>query len=134
MLAVDTNVLVRLVTRDDPDQAQRARALFERERLWISRTVLLETEWVLRYSYLLERSTIVLALRGILGLNNIEVESPLTVARALDWFEAGLDFADALHLAAGRHTDGFVSFDQRLIKRAARLEATESIPVRPPDI
>lgn len=132
MLAVDTNVLVRLVTRDDPDQARKAFALFERERLWIGKTVLLETEWVLRYSYQLDRETILKALRGLAGLENAELEDPLTVARALDWFEAGLDFADALHLAAGRHTAGFVSFDQRLIKCAARLKAVDSVEIRTP--
>ncbi len=132
MLAVDTNVLVRLVTRDDPDQARKAFALFERERLWIGKTVLLETEWVLRYSYQLDRETILKALRGLAGLKNVELEDPLTVARALDWFEAGLDFADALHLAASRHTGGFISFDQRLIKRAARLEAVDSVEIRTP--
>lgn len=132
MLAVDTNVLVRLVARDDPDQARRAFALFERERLWIGKTVLLETEWVLRYSYQLDRETILKALRGVVGLENVELEDPLTVARALDGFEAGLDFADALHLAASRHTEGFVSFDQRLIKRTARLKDADSIKVRTP--
>lgn len=69
---------------------------------------------------------------GLAGQENAELEDPLTVARALDWFEASLDFADALHLAASRYTAGFVSFDQRLIKRAARLKAVDSVKVRSP--
>jgi len=51
MIAVDTNVLVRLLTGDDPAQTQRAVELFAQESILIPKTVLLETEWVLRYRY-----------------------------------------------------------------------------------
>ena len=51
MIAVDTNVLVRLLTGDDPAQTQRSVELFAQESILIPKTVLLETEWVLRYSY-----------------------------------------------------------------------------------
>jgi len=49
MLAVDTNLLVRIVANDDPEQVRRATSLFETERIFVPKTVLLETEWVLRY-------------------------------------------------------------------------------------
>jgi len=48
MVAVDTNVLVRLLVNDDARQTRRARALIEREQVFISATALLESEWVLR--------------------------------------------------------------------------------------
>ena len=48
MIAVDTNVLVRLLTGDEPEQAAAARRLFASEAIWIGKTVLLETGWVLR--------------------------------------------------------------------------------------
>ncbi len=48
MIAVDTNVLVRLLTGDDPEQEAASRALFARQSIWIAKTVLLETAWVLR--------------------------------------------------------------------------------------
>ena len=51
MIAVDTNVLVRLLTGDDPAQTRRAADLFAQESILIPKTVLLETEWVLRYRY-----------------------------------------------------------------------------------
>ncbi len=51
MVAVDTNVLVRLVTNDHPAQAARAAAVFRAGPVFISKSVLLEAEWVLRYSY-----------------------------------------------------------------------------------
>lgn len=121
MIAIDTNVLVRLVTSDDAAQARRAARLFEKQDVFIVKTVLLESEWVLRYAYGLDRERIAGALRGVLGLPRVAVEDSTAVAIALDHFEAGLDFADALHRASSRHLERFVTFDQRLIKRAAKL-------------
>ena len=51
MIAIDSNVLVRLLVNDDPAQGARARAAFETEEIWIAKTVLLETFWVLRSVY-----------------------------------------------------------------------------------
>ena len=51
MVAVDTNVLVRLLTGDEPAQTARARAIFERETVLLAKTVILESEWVLRRRY-----------------------------------------------------------------------------------
>ena len=74
MLAVDTNLIVRLLTHDDAAQARRAAALFAREQIYISRTVLLESEWVLRFSYELPAGVILLALRRLVGLPNVVLE------------------------------------------------------------
>jgi predicted nucleic-acid-binding protein len=49
--AVDTNVLVRLLTWDDPQQGTAAKSLFAAGPIWIAKTVLLETGWVLRSLY-----------------------------------------------------------------------------------
>jgi Predicted nucleic-acid-binding protein, contains PIN domain len=123
VIAVDTNILVRLVTRDDPGQAERAAALFGRERIFIPKTVMLETEWVLRYSYELSPAVVLDALKRIAGLPRVEVEDDRSVAAALAWAEEGMDFADALHLASGRHADAFASFDARLVNKARALQA-----------
>ena len=77
-------MIVRIVTQDDPEQAQRAVALFEREGLFIAKTVLLEVEWVLRFSYQLPREVIAPTLRKVIGLPNVEVENPDEVFIALD--------------------------------------------------
>ncbi len=58
MIAVDTNVLVRLLTGDDHKQAAAARFVFENNPIWIAKTVLLETSWVLRSLYGFEESAI----------------------------------------------------------------------------
>lgn len=118
MIAIDTSILVRLVTRDDDAQARRAAALFEREQIYVGKTVLLETEWVLRFSYELSRPVILNALKNSVGLPQVTVEDSPAVAEALDLFETGMDFADALHLASSREAAHFATFDERLKKRA----------------
>ena len=126
MRAADTNILIRLVTKDDPAQAKRAQALFSKHSIFIPKTILLETAWVLQYVYDYEKHTILHALRWILGLSNVETEDPLTVAHALVWMEGGLDFADALHVASSQPAKAFVTFDEKLQKKAKTLT---SIPV-----
>lgn len=129
MLAVDTNVIVRIVVNDDPEQSPRAIALFERENILLTKTVLLETEWVLRFSYKLSRETIVSALRNVVGLQQVEVENIGAVAKALDWHEQGMDFADALHLASSTKAIQFATFDAKLAKVAQELQTKEILAV-----
>lgn len=130
MKAVDTNLVVRLVTWDDPEQAARAREHFEVGPLWLPKTVLLETEWVLRYSYGLDRESILAALRALLGYRPLLVEDREAVLRAVAWYGEGLDLADALHLASSPDADAFLTFDEALAKQASELETRP--PVRRP--
>ena len=118
MIAIDTNVLVRLLTGDDATQTQRATALFEENPIYLSKTVLLETEWVLRFSYQLQREVIISAFKNVLGLPQVSIEDGFAVANALTLFESGMDFADALHLASSREATQFATFDARLKKNA----------------
>ena len=120
MIAIDTNVVVRLLTNDDPAQAARAADLLARERVLVPKTVLLETEWVLRYSYELPPSVVLAAFRKLLGLPQVAAEDATAIARALELYEGGMDFADALHLASARDATAFATFDTRLAKRAGR--------------
>jgi predicted nucleic-acid-binding protein len=122
VLAVDTNVLVRFLTTDDPEQAERARRLVERESVFVGKTVLLETEWVLRSGYGYARADILGGLRALLGLANVAVEDPPAVRAALIWCEEGMDFADALHLASSRHCDGMATFHRRFARLASGLD------------
>lgn len=121
MIAIDTNILVRIVTNDDPGQAQRAAKLLHHHAAFISKTVLLELEWVLRYSYALERSVILVAVQRIVSTDSFTVEHSAAIVQALRWYEQGMDFADALHLACSLHADKFASFDKNLIKKATDL-------------
>jgi predicted nucleic acid-binding protein len=121
MVAVDTNIVVRLLTLDDPEQAARAKALFESEVIWVSKTVFLETEWVLRSLYGLPGDRTVAVLRGLAGLANVRVEDATAVNRALEWAAFGLEFADALHLASRGESSKLVSLDEKFVKRAKRM-------------
>ena len=122
MLVVDTNVIVRYLTNDDTAQAGRARRFLTQNDVFVSLTVLLEAEWVLRSVFGLPALDVAKALRGFAGLPRVSVESAEVAAIALGWSEQGLDFADALHLAAARGHDGFVSFDKALARAARRLD------------
>lgn len=127
MVAADTNVLVRFLVRDDRKQADRAASLIRRTSIWISKTVLLETEWVLRSLYGFPPDARAGALQALAGLRTVFLEDELAVAKALDWFQGGLDLADALHLASVGNSEQFATFDRKLAKHVKRLTALETI-------
>jgi predicted nucleic-acid-binding protein len=127
MIAVDTNVLVRFLVRDDAMQAARAAGLIRANEIWVSKTVLLETEWVLRSLYDFSPESLWGALRALAGLTTVFLEDELEVAKALDWFKEGLDFADALHLASVGNARQFATFDRKLAKQARRTTTLETI-------
>jgi predicted nucleic-acid-binding protein len=118
---VDTNILVRFLTADDRDQFHRAKTVLESGSVFIPTTVLLETEWVLRSVYAYSPQRIADAIRAIGGLGYAVLEHPDRIGTAVTWLAQGMDFADALHLAAAADCDAFISFDQRLAKSAAHL-------------
>ena len=127
MIAVDTNLLVRLLINDDRIQARRALKILNNNDVYIPKTVLLETEWVLRHAYKIERSNIINGFQKLLGLPNVKVEDPDSLYQAIKWYEDNFDFADALHLASSRRCEGFVTFDSSLIKKAQQLGLMEMI-------
>lgn len=123
MLAVDTKVVIRFLVADDAAQHKRAVALFRGHRIWLSRTVLLESEWVLRSAFGFEAGEIARAFDGLIRLPNVACDAAPAVAQAIKALAQGMDFADALHLqCAGQAAcdEGFATFDARFIKRVGR--------------
>ncbi len=118
MLAIDTNLVVRYLTGDHPQQSAKARAVIDGEEVFVSTTVMLETEWVLRSAYGFDAKRVCKALRGLCGLPNVALEDPELVAFALDGMDDGMDFANSLHLGRAASCDAFLTFDQRLIRSA----------------
>jgi len=123
--ALDTNVLARFFV-DDADDVQAARqrpaavaALSERS--FVSVTVLLELEWVMRGFYELPTQDISRVLRALASIEHVTLEDRDAVLAALDAFDQGLDLADALHIARSARAARFATFDQRLAKRAKGL-------------
>jgi predicted nucleic-acid-binding protein len=125
MRALDTNVLARFFI-DDADDAQAAKqrpsaVAALSERAFVAVTVLLELEWVMRGFYELPPTDISRVLRALSSIEHITLEDRSAVLMALDAFDQGLDFADALHMARSSRASGFATFDQRLAKRAKDL-------------
>ena len=135
MRALDTNVLARFFV-DDPDDAQAARqrpaaiaALSQRS--YVSVTVLLELEWVLRGFYELAAKDVSKVLRALASIPHVTLEDRDSVLLALDALDKGLDFADALHVVRASRASSFVTFDRRLVKRAQNVGLpvpVESLP------
>ena len=127
MISVDTNLLVRILTNDDPSQARRAVKILKSDDIYIPKTVLLETEWVLRHAYEIGSSDIAVGFQKLLGLPNVSVEDPDSIYQAISWYENKFDFADALHLASSRRCESFATFDSSLIKKAQQFSLMEMI-------
>jgi predicted nucleic-acid-binding protein len=121
MRAVDTNVLVRLITRDDAKQTARADD-FVSSGAWVSHLVLAETTWVLTAVYALDAGSIARALEMLLSHDALSIQDPDVVRAALEHFrrKPTLGFSDCLILevarAAGHLPMG--TFDRDLSKLA----------------
>jgi predicted nucleic-acid-binding protein len=124
MIAVDTNVVVRLLTGDDIEQAAAAKSLLASEPVWIAKTVLLEAGWVLRSLHGFDESSIRGAFSNLLGLKNVHAEDEPGVAAALALTAHGIEFADALHLSSRPPGAEFVSFDRSFVRAAQRAGAS----------
>ena len=127
MIGVDTNLLVRILTNDDPIQARRALKLLKSDDIFIPKTVLLETDWVLRHAYEIDTSNIISGFKKLLGLPNVNVEDPDSIHQAISWYENNFDFADALHLASSRRCKSFATFDSSLTKKARQFSSMEMV-------
>jgi len=119
--AFDTNVVVRLLVRDDEEQYQRAELVLRRVTAgpgaWLSSVVLAEVAWVLRGAYKFDRATIAAALHRLIAMAGIHAEDEATTHLALAAFEAGsADFADYFILESARRGGALPlhTFDERL--------------------
>jgi predicted nucleic-acid-binding protein len=131
MRALDTNVLARFFV-DDPDDEQavqqRPAAIAAlSERALVSVTVLLELEWVLRGFYEAPALQVCAVFRALAGIEHVTIEDRDAVLMAVEWTEAGMDFADALHLARSSKAACFATFDQKLAKRAKRFASAPEV-------
>ena len=123
MTAVDTNVLDRVLTGDDPRQASAAKSIMVSGPIWIAKTVLLETAWVLRSYYGYGEAALRVALAGLLGWDGATFEDQAAVVSAFALTEHGVSLADALHLCSRPAGGRFPSFDEKLVQRAKRAGA-----------
>ncbi len=116
-IAVDTNVLIRAVVRDDPAQAKVAtKVLKQAELIAVALPCLCEFVWVLRQVYGFTAADVAIAIRALLAVANVEVNRP-AVEAGLSVLEAGGDFADGVIAYEGSWLGGetFVSFDKKAV-------------------
>ena len=127
MITIDTNVLVRYLAKDDPQQTLEATEFLAMNDCMVLQTVLIEVVWVLSSKMGLNwmRETVVERVRHVLSLPTIWVQEPENVALALSWYESGMDFADALHLA--NSVGEFATFDRRLSSKAEVLKTPKHV-------
>jgi len=131
MIALDTNVLVRYLVRDDEQQAESARALLESltaERPgYACREVVVELVWVLERAYGVSRERIATILQELVATESLVVEASDDVARAaMRYRGGGPGFSDLMILAAADRAGArpVHTFD----RKAARMEGVELLP------
>ena len=126
MRAVDTNVLVRLVTRDDPMQVTAAETFIE-GGAWVSHLVLMEASWVLATVYEVAAQELSVAIDMLLNHKCLTVQDADVVASALQTFQArpSLGFSDCLVLEVARRAGHLPlgTFDKNL----GKLEGAERL-------
>lgn len=126
MRSVDTNVLVRLVTRDDEKQVAAAEAFVERGA-WVPQLALAEATWVLSAVYDLDARAIAIAVEMLLNHRDLTLEGSEVVASAVDVFRKrpALGFSDCLMLEVARKAGHLPlgTFDRGL----GRLEGAETL-------
>lgn len=133
MRAVDTNILARFYLQDDAAQGRMAASVLAAGDVFVPKTVILELEWVLRYVAEQPESKVIECLAHLIALPGITVEDRDEVEAALSHCRKGIDFADALHLAASKACSGLLTFDDRGFARRARtlrLKPPVQMPTR----
>ena len=121
-ITVDTNVLVRVVVRDDVQQTRIAeKFLREAELMAVTLSSLCELVWVLRQGYKFGHGEIAVVLETLLNAENVAVNRP-AVDAGLAVLNAGGDFADGVIAYEGRWLGGdtFVSFDKKAVSLIAK--------------
>ena len=121
MIALDTNVLIRYLVRDDERQAEAARALLQgltqQRPGFICREVVLEVVWVLERAYGFARAQIAEVMLGLIATDSLVVETTEDVARAaIRYGRGGADFSDLMILAAAERVGSrpLYTFDRKL--------------------
>ncbi len=117
MITPDADLLVHVITRDDPQRLKVAAAALRSDQIFILKTVLMELAWRLSEIYDLTQDQLCTALETLIGLENATIEDEQSVELALIYCREGLKFTDALNLAQSRTTARYVTFDKALTEK-----------------
>ena len=127
MISVDTNIIVRFLTHDDDKQYKQAFKIFNSNEIFIADTVILETEWVLRFAYEFKPKDICNAFIRLFGLKNIHLSNPAFTSQAIEWHKMGVDFSDAMHLTQCQQYEKLYTFDKKFMLKAKALTDCEVV-------
>ena len=128
MIALDTNLLARLLLRDDEAQHQRVKALLKKPRQTFTApvTVFLELVWVLE-SRDCSVKEVVMGLTALLDLPNFKPDRANAIREALRNYDRGMGFADALHLALSEGEQSFRTFDKAFVRLAKKMSLSPDV-------
>ena len=115
--AVDTCVIARVITQDDPVQSPLAVEAL-RTPCYLTLTVILESVWLLASRYKMNRATIVASLKDIIDAPSMECEQQSLVYWALNRYLEGASIGDMIHLVSAQHQDAMLTFDESMKKEA----------------
>jgi predicted nucleic-acid-binding protein len=128
MIALDTQVLLRLVVNDDPKLGRQAAQLIDSgAAFFVPLTVSLELEWMLRGIYKLDTATVISIFEALLSIRNVSFQNDSDLAAALKWVSQGMEFTDALHLISSAKCDHLVTFDMKFAQAAKRTTSTQEV-------
>lgn len=133
MIGLDTNILARYyISNDNDDEITKNQSKISKQimdnslNLFISNTVIIEFEWVLRSYYKLDVETIAKIYGHLVSLPNIRFENKIMVEKAIIFAKAGIEFTDAFHLASYQNCTAMYSFDNRGF--AKKVEKNQFLP------
>ena len=135
MIALDTNILIRYITQDVPEQAAIAERLLDSLTSdspgFVSREVVIEIVWVLERSYKFSRTQIVEVLTTLIGAENLIIESDEDIAHATFIYEqSSTGFSDLAILLASERVgcEGIYTFDRRFARMDGVILLDENFP------
>jgi predicted nucleic-acid-binding protein len=115
--ALDTNIVARVIVRDDPVQVALAEKALGGP-VFISLTVILETVWLLTSRFKMPRRAVVDSLIDLISIPTVECERSVLVEWALERFAAGASIGDMIHIIAASHHSAMLTFDKRMARDA----------------
>ena len=115
------------MTDDGSEQSRRAAACFRDNEIFISDTVLLETEWLFRSRLSLSRQEINILFSMLVSSRNVSFDNRPKIADSILAHRNGFDFADAMHLFAARDCEAMVTFDEDFIRRSRKLSGVIAV-------
>ena len=117
MIAIDTNIIIRVIVEDDAQQVSLAKDLMASNICYVSRSVVQEVVWVLKKSYKASHEQIACVIDKLIATERMVLEDQAAIEQAVMWYRGGMDFADALHLASNVGGGLLYTFDKRFANK-----------------